>query len=153
MFESTDSNSASSTDDDKTREQQMQREIDKAQSALDTAAMLAPNDPEVQRLQNELRGADPKNIDAQKLERIVREAQDKAAEETQQTLMGGFAALAGLGLAGLGAKLLSNGVGNPTEFHEAQTGAGAPGYPALQNNFGSLPMLEKQLNQISLPGQ
>jgi hypothetical protein len=72
--------------------------LQKAQQDIATASMFS-NDPEVKRLENELNGVDPDNIDTQKLERLAKEAKEKAAEEAQQAVTGGLLTLVGIGAA------------------------------------------------------
>lgn len=54
--------------------------------------------PEIEAARHELMSADPKNIDAQKLDHIDRTVQEKSAQQNMQTVMNMFLPLAAIGV-------------------------------------------------------
>lgn len=54
--------------------------------------------PEIEAARHELMSADPKNIDAQKLDHIDRTVQEKSAQQNMQTMMNMFLPLAAIGV-------------------------------------------------------
>ncbi len=81
------------------REKEIHREIDETKGDIDTALMLNPENPEAQALKSEMMGANAKNTDLAKLERVAREAREEASKEMQKTVATGMALLIGIGSA------------------------------------------------------
>jgi hypothetical protein len=125
------------------REVAANRKIEDAQRNVDMAAMLAPNDPEVQQLKGELMGANANTMDPQKLDRIAREAQDKAAQKTQETIMSGAMTLAGIGAAMAAMGVMTNGTNYPPVL--LTTGL-------LPNNIANLPKRDQSQDQGQMLG-
>lgn len=123
------------------REKQTDREIEKARADVDMAATLAPQDEKVQDLKNELLGANAKTIDPNRLQQVAREARDKAAEKTQQTVAGGMMTLAGIGLVLKNMGVTTNGTDYP---------AALAGTDSLPRNIAGLPTRDRQDSAISI---
>jgi hypothetical protein len=121
------------------RELRAQQTLDEARRNLDAAG--DPSDPEIQYLRSQLpaAGASATSIDTQTLERVAREAREKAEKEIQEKAATGVALL-----VGIGATMASMGVKN-----DGKNYSGAQLFTAAMMYDNSLPSKEQDGQLIS----
>jgi hypothetical protein len=121
------------------REKDTNREIEQAQSDVNTAAMFDPNNLEIKRLQGELLGANAKTINPDRLRQVANQAKDEAAKEMLKATAGGLATLVGIGAAMAGFGVVTDGKHYPVDLL---------GSNALLGENAALPTRERQGQEI-----